>query len=127
MIVDTDVLIWYSRGHQSAINLVHSLDRFSISVVTYIEIIQGVRNKKELNIFKKALGILKVQVVQIDEQISTKAMFYIEQYALSQSMELADALIGACAVTKQIPLITGNEKHYKHLPEIKIQKFQIEN
>ena len=127
MIVDTDVLVWYSRGYQNAINLLHSLDGFSISVVTYMEIIQGVRNKKELNAFKKALGILKVKVIQMDEQISIKAMLFIEQYALSHSMELADALIGACAVTRQIPLITGNERHYKHLPEIKIQKFQIKN
>ena len=126
MIVDTDVLIWYSRGHQKAIDVIHSLDRFSLSVVTYIEIIQGVRNKKELNAFKKALGILNAQVIQIDELISTKAMFYVEQYALSHTMELADALIGASAVIKQLPLITGNEKHYKHLPEIKVQKFQIE-
>ena len=127
MIVDTDVLIWYSRGYQNAIDVIHSLDRFSISVVTYIEIIQGVRNKKELNAFKKALGILNAQVIQIDELISTKAMFYIEQYALSHSMELADALIGASTVIKQVPLLTGNEKHYKHLPEIRIQKFQIES
>ena len=126
MIVDTDVLIWYSRGHQKAIDVIHSLDRFSLSIVTYIEIIQGVRNKKELKTFKKALGILNAQVIQIDELISTKAMFYIEQYALSHTMELADALIGASAVIKQLPLITGNEKHYKHLPEIEIQKFQIE-
>ena len=125
MIVDTDLLIWYSKGHQKAIDVIHSFDKFSLSVVTYIEIIQGVRNKKELNAFKKALGILNVQVIQIDELISTKAMFYVEQYALSHSMELADALIGASAVIKQIPLITGNEKHYKHLPEIEIQKFQI--
>ena len=126
MIVDTDVLIWYSRGHQKAIDVIHSLDRFSLSVVTYIEIIQGVRNRKELNAFRKALGILNAQVIQIDELISTKAMFYVEQYALSHTMELADALIGASAVIKQLPLITGNEKHYKHLPEIKVQKFQIE-
>ncbi len=126
MIIDTDILIWYSRGYQKAIDAIHSLDRFSLSVVTYIEIIQGVRNKKELNAFKKALGILNAQVIQIDEQVSTKAMFYIEQYTLSHSMELADALIGASAVIKQLPLFTGNEKHYKHLPEIKIQKFQIE-
>lgn len=127
MIVDTDVLIWYSKGYQNAIDVIHSLDRFGISVVTYIELIQGVRNKRELNAFKKALGILNARVIQIDELISTKAMFYIEQYALSHSMELADALIGASAVTKQVPLLTGNEKHYKHLPEIKIQKFQIES
>ncbi|WP_339133633.1 MAG: type II toxin-antitoxin system VapC family toxin [Candidatus Electrothrix sp. GW3-4] len=126
MIVDTDVLIWYSRGYQNAIDLLHGLDRFSLSVVTYMEIVQGVRNKQELNAFKKALGILNAQVIQVDELISTKAMFYVEQYALSHSMELADALIGATAVIKQLPLITGNEKHYKQLPEIEIQKFLID-
>ena len=125
MIVDTDVLIWYSRGYQNAIEFLHGLDRFWLSVVTYMEIIQGVRNKQELNAFKKALGILNAQVIQIDELTSTKAMFYVEQYALSHSMELADALIGATAVNRQLPLITGNEKHYKHLPEIEIQKFLI--
>ncbi len=126
MIVDTDVLIWYSRGYQNAIDLLHALDRFSLSVVTYMEIVQSVRNKQELNAFKKALGILNAQVIQIDELISTKAMFYVEQYALSHSMELADALIGAAAIIRQLPLITGNEKHYKHLSEIEIQKFLID-
>ncbi len=123
MIVDTDVLIWYSREHQKAIELIHSLDTFFISVVTYMGIVQGVRNKKELNTFKKALGILNVKIFQIDELVSTKAMFFVEQYSLSHSMELADALIGATAIIKQVPLITGNEKHYRHLPEIKIKKF----
>lgn len=126
MIVDTDVLIWYSRGNQQAIDAIHGLERFSLSVVTYIEIIQGVRNKTELNAFKKALGILNAQIIQIDDLISTKAMFYVEQYALSHSMGLADALIGASAVIKQLPLITGNEKHYKHLPEIKLQTFKVD-
>lgn len=125
MIVDTDVLIWYSRGNQQAIDVIHGLERFSLSVVTYIEIIQGVRNKTELNAFKKALGILNAQIIQIDDLISTKAMFYVEQYALSHTMGLADALIGASSVIKQLPLITGNEKHYKHLPEIKLQPFKV--
>ena len=125
MIVDTDVLIWYSRGYQKAIDVLHNLDKFSISAITYIEIIQGVRNKKELNAFKKALGVLNVQVIQIDELISTKAMFFVEQYVLSHSMELADTLIGATAISKQMVLFTGNEKHYKHLPEIQIKKFEI--
>ncbi|MFA6011050.1 MAG: type II toxin-antitoxin system VapC family toxin [Desulfobacteraceae bacterium] len=125
MIVDTDVLIWYSRGNQQAIDVIHGLERFSLSVVTYIEIIQGVRNKTELNAFKKALGILNAQIIQIDDLISTKAMFYVEQYALSHTMVLADALIGASSVIKQLPLITGNEKHYKHLPEIKLQPFKV--
>jgi predicted nucleic acid-binding protein len=126
VIVDTDVLIWYSRGHQKAVDVIHSLDGFSMSVVTYMEIVQGVRNKKELHSFQKALRVLDARVVHIDELISTKAMFYVEHYALSHAMELADALIGASAVVRQLPLLTGNEKHYKHLPGIAIQKFLAE-
>jgi predicted nucleic acid-binding protein len=123
LIVDTDVLIWYSREHPAAIELLHDLDSFAISVVTYMEIVQGVRNKKELNTFKKALGVLNVKILQIDELVSTKAMFFVEQYALSHSMELADALVGATSIIKQMPLITGNGKHYRQLPGIQIQKF----
>ncbi len=125
MIVDTDVLIWYSRGNRKAIEFIHSLDFFSISVVTYMEIVQGVRNKGELSKFKKALGILNARVVQIDELISTKAMFFVEQFLLSHSMELVDALIGATSIIMQLPLITGNERHYRHLPQINIQKFDV--
>ena len=88
-----------------------------------MEIAQGVRNKRELNIFKKALGVLKVKVLQIDEQISSKAMFFIEQYTLSHSMELADALIGATTVVQHEKLLTGNVKHYRHLPDIQVEKF----
>ena len=123
MIVDTDVLIWYARENQHAIDLIHALNGFSISVITYMEIVQGARDKEELKHFKKALSTLNASVVQINEMISTRAMFFVEQYALSHSMELADALIGATAVVNQWPLITGNEKHYKHLPDIKIQRF----
>jgi hypothetical protein len=118
-------LIWYSRGYEKAIRFIHNLESFHISVVTYIEICQGVRNKVELNAFKKALNVLSIQTIQIDEYISTKAMFFVEQYSLSHAMELADALIGATATVRQDTLITGNEKHYKHLPGLEIQRFNI--
>ena len=50
-------------------------------------------------------------------------MFYIEQYALNYAMELAHALIGATAIISKTALITGNDKHYKHIPGLEIQKF----
>lgn len=123
MIVDTDVLIWYAKRNQNAVDLLHTSRDFSISVITYMEIVQGVRNKGELSAFKKALRSLKFSVLQINDIVSTKAMFFVEQYALSHSMELADALIGATAIVYQQPLLTGNEKHYKYLPDIQISKF----
>ena len=63
MIVDTDVLIWYSRNNEKAKELLHSLRGFPISVITYMEIIQGVRNKQELNHFKKSLSILNITLI----------------------------------------------------------------
>jgi predicted nucleic acid-binding protein len=123
LIVDSDVLIWYSRKNQQAVDLIHSLDNFSISVITYMEIMQGVRNKEELAAFKKALVVLNVDVIQLNALISTKAMLFVESYALSHSMQLGDALIGASAIILQKTLITANDKHYKYLPEIKVKKF----
>lgn len=123
MIVDTDVLIWYAKKNIHAIDLLHTSHGLNISVVTYMEIIQGVRNKVELKAFKKALSALKISVLQINDMVSTRAMFFVEQYALSHAMELADALIGATSLVYQLPLLTGNDKHYQHLPEIHISKF----
>jgi predicted nucleic acid-binding protein len=53
-LVDTDVLIWYLRGNQNAYDLIHSIGEFTISAVTYMELVQGMRNKEELRNLKKA-------------------------------------------------------------------------
>lgn len=88
-----------------------------------MEIVQGVRNKKELIMFKRALETLHIQVLQIEEWISSKAMLFVEQYSLSHSMELVDALIAATAIVHKETLLTGNSKHYRHLPHIEIEVF----
>ena len=56
MIIDTDVMIWFLRGNQRAIDLVIDAMPFSISIVTYMELVQGMRDKQELAKMKKALA-----------------------------------------------------------------------
>ena len=124
MIIDTDVLIWYLRGNDKAFQLIEKLDNFSISVVTYMEIVQGMRNKKELNNWRQALHAWNASIIYITEEISAKAMFAVEQHFLSHSLQLADALIGATAITHGLPLITGNDKHYKIMKEIQLKRFR---
>ncbi len=127
MLIDSDVLIWASRGNAKAIR---KLDKeaagFSISAVTYMELCQGMRNKTELAAFKKALNIWMVQVVPIDEAISYQAMFFVERYCLSHSLFLADALIAATARHLGEPLLTANTKHYSMIPEITLKRFRPE-
>jgi predicted nucleic acid-binding protein len=102
---------------------VHRNIPFSISVVTYIELVQGMRNKKELTTFKKQLSTWNIKIIQINPDISTRAMIYVEEFYLSFSMELADALIAATCINTSEVLLTANDKHYRHIPNMQIAKF----
>jgi len=123
VIVDTDVIIWYMRGNEKAYQAIENLNAFSISVVTYMELVQGMKNKHELNILRQTLRAWNSRIIYLSEDISAKAMFFVEQHFLSHSLELADALIGATAIAHGLPLMTGNGKHYKVLGELEIHKF----
>jgi len=123
LIIDTDVLIWHLRGNEKARDLIHKNIPFSISVVTYIELIQGMKDKKEMNSLIKQLAKWNVDIIQINQDISTRAMIYVENYHHSSAMELADALIAATSINNSEVLITGNEKHYKNIPNIQIKIF----
>ncbi len=124
MIIDTDVLIWYMRGNEKASEIIENSNTFFISVVTYIELVQGMRNKKELNNLRKALHGWSAQILYIPEEVSAKAMFHIEQHFLSHSLQLADALIGATAIAYGLPILTANDKHYRVMKDIQIKKFR---
>ena len=109
MIIDTDVLIWYLRGNKKAKIAVESNIPFSISVVTYMEIIQGMKNKDEFKIFQKQIQRWNIHIIQLSQEISSRAMFYIQEYFLSNSMMLADALIAATIVQNNEVLLTAND------------------
>jgi predicted nucleic acid-binding protein len=124
LIIDTDVIIWELRGNLSAKQIIHSSIPFNISVVTYIKLVQGMRNKQELDKFIKQLAKWNVNIIQINNDISTRAMIYVEEFFLSHSMELSDSLIAATCINNSEILLTANDKHYKHIPNIQLKKFQ---
>ena len=123
VLIDTDVIIWYMRGNENAFDIIENSNGFFISVVTYMELVQGMRNKKELTSLRKALHGWNAKILYVSEDISAKAMFFVEQHFLSHSIQLADALIGSTAIAYGLPILTGNEKHYKAMGDIKINKF----
>ncbi len=124
MLLDTDILIWYLRGNQKAFKLVENLKGFYISVITYIELIQGMRDKNELVELRKGIRTWNCKILHINEEISTKAMFYIERHYLSNSLQLADALIATTALVNGLTLSTGNDKHFKIIKELEIKQFR---
>lgn len=123
MIIETDVLVWYLRGNTRAKAIVEDAMPFSVSVVTYMELLQGMKDKDELRKFQKQMLKWNTNVIQIDQSISSRAMFYVQEYSLSHSMMLADALIAATAVQHSEALVTANDRHYKFIPTIECKKF----
>ena len=99
---------------------------FSISVVTYIELVQGMKNKSELRAFQHQIRDWKTEIIQLDPEISARAMFYAEEFTLSHSMMMTDALVAASAVRGSKILCTANEKHYRFIPLLELQIFEPE-
>lgn len=124
MIIDTDVLIWYLRGSEKAKKVVESNIPFSISAVTYMELIQGMKNKEECKIFQKQIKNWNIDIMQIDKEISSRAVFYMQEYSLSHSVMLADALIAATVVQTSETLLAANDKHYNYIPNIDCKRFE---
>ena len=123
MIIDTDVLIWYLRGNEKAKIFVEDAVPFTISVVTYMELVQGMKNKAEFKLFQKQMLKWNTNIIQIDQSISSRAMYYVQEYALSHSMMLADALIAATVIQNSEVLVTANDRHYTFIPNIECTKF----
>ena len=126
MLIDTDVIIWHMRGNPRATKALDRLQDPAISAVTYMELVQGMSNKRELKTLRKILGGRGIEIMPVNESISHKAMFLVEQHFHSHALRLADALIGATAVIYALPLLTANIKHYGVIKDITLERFRPE-
>lgn len=91
MLIDSDVLVWLTRGHPGAAKRLRQLQAWRISAVTYMERAQGCRNKAELERLKKGLVQHSTEIVPVTEAISKSAMQPIDTHSLSNGLQLGDA------------------------------------
>nr|VFJ69307.1 MAG: hypothetical protein BECKDK2373C_GA0170839_12134 [Candidatus Kentron sp. DK] len=124
MLLDTDVLIWYMRGDENARDLVDGLSDVTLSAVTYMELVQGMRNKVELAALDTALARWNAKPEAIGREISEHAVLLVRRYFLSHSLRMADALIAATALELNRPLITANDKHYRMIDGLDLVIFR---
>lgn len=120
ILCDTNIFISAFNGRQDTIDQLDKigLDEIVLSAVTVMELFQGMGNKEELARMKKKIRYY--DIVQIDQDISTKAIEFIESFKLSHGLQIPDAIIGATAVIYQIPLYTYNLRDFDFLPNINL-------
>jgi predicted nucleic acid-binding protein len=125
MLVDTDVLIWHLRGYAQATRQLDALAQLQLSAVSYLEVLQGLRNKAELLAVQKMLQRRQATLLPITEAITQQAIAMMETLALSHGLQMGDALIASTASVHQLPILTGNVKHFSAIPGVRVEPFVI--
>lgn len=124
MIFDTDVMIWAFRGNTKALDAIDAAPERAISAVTYMELLQGVRNKKEMLSMKRFLATLGFATLPVTANVSSRAVTIMEMTALKSDLGVADALIFATALDTGDTLLSGNIKHFKEVPLLSAAVFR---
>ncbi len=124
MIFDTDVLIWVSRRNTKAIRTVDSSESPELSVATYMELVEGARDKAELRATREMAVRYGFAFLPLTEEIGHRAVTYLEMYRLKSGLDLVDALVAATAVENGATLCTGNVKHFRAIAGLEIKAFR---
>ena len=124
MIFDTDILIWVQRGNLKAAKLIEQCNERYLSIQSYMELLQGARNKSQHKIVKDFIHDCQFSILPLTENIGHRALIYVEEFALSSNMRPGDAIIAATAVENNMHLNSSNSKHYKPVKELQLNVFK---
>ena len=120
ILLDTDVLIDFLRGHDKAVSFVNAnLDRIILSSIVVAELYAGVRGGKgdaEQVVLENFLSLFRV--VPISGDVAKLGGLYKRDYGRSHGVGLADAIVAATATLEDAELKTLNVKHYPMLQNI---------
>lgn len=86
LLVDTDVLIWHLRGYPKATRRLDRLPKLTISVISYLELLQGLRNRAEMLAIQKSLEMRNTERLAITPSITERAVALMEELALSHGL-----------------------------------------
>jgi predicted nucleic acid-binding protein len=118
-LIDTDVMIYLSRGNADAADYVDSLSDPAISIVTAQELIVGARDKRDLNAIDSLVSTYRV--IHIDAAIGQRAYALLKLYAKSDGLRTFDSLIAATAIEQNCTLVSRNRKHFAMIEGLRFE------
>ena len=119
ILLDTDVLVDFFRGHSKAVAFVnvHS-DRIILSAIVVAELYAGVKGDKEQAALDNFVSLFRV--VPVSAEIAKAGGLYKRGYGKSHGVGLADAIIVVTAEAENAKLKTLNIKHYPMLKGLRV-------
>lgn len=124
MLLDTDILISAQRGSDKAADFLDALNEKIISLQTYLELLQGVRNLVHQKATQEYILKSRFKILPFSENIGARALSYIEKYNLSHGLMAGDAIVAATAVENKLSLATQNLKRFRFIHGLKLEPFR---
>ncbi len=119
LLLDTDVLVEYLRGRQTAVDYLESLTSdLCVSVISVAELFAGARDGEEERSLKQFL--LAFTLLPVTEKVAQRGGLYRRDYGPSHGTGLANALIAATAEENGANLATFNRRHFPMVSRITV-------
>ncbi len=114
LLLDTDVLVDFLRGHSEAVAFVNAHSaRIILSSIVVAELYAGVRGDREQAVLEALVSLFRI--VPVSGEIAKTGGLYKRDYGKSHGVGLADAILAATAESENAELKTLNTKHYPML------------
>ncbi|MBA3531788.1 MAG: PIN domain-containing protein [Ardenticatenales bacterium] len=108
VLLDTTVILHIYRQYQPALTWLNNPQRYGVTSVTWLEVMEGVSSKSSQVRCKTLLSQCELLFLTAADQ--QWAMQQLEQFQFSHHIGMADCLIAAVAYRLQLPLYTHNLK-----------------
>ena len=121
MMFDTSVMVDFTRGDMAAAKVITDEPERQVPMPVWLELLQGVRNKRELAELLSLFRDFGIEVVPLTESIGARAAKLLEKHVLGDGLEALDALIAATALERDCELLTWNRKHFRSVGGLKLR------
>jgi len=112
-LLDTAIVVDLLRGYPPAVSWLEGQPQLGLSPVVWLEILDGVTDRKDQERAVKLLGhFLRIEVLSTDFDWAIRQALALR---LSHSVDMMDCLIAASAHRLAVPLFTRNLKHLQPL------------
>ena len=114
ILLDTDVLVDFLRGHSKAVAFINAHSaRIILSSIVVAELYAGVKGNAEQATLEDFISLFRV--VPVSAEIAKAGGLYKRDYGKSHGVGLADGILAATAEAENAELKTLNRKHYPML------------
>ncbi len=139
ILLDTDILSFFLRNQktsekkneqkatQKIKDYLKKNEKFSISIITYYELLNGLYfGDSEERTQEIELILDKHIILPISKEIAQKAaQIYTKLRSEGNIIAHNDILIAATAIVENLVLITNNNKHFDRIEELKMENWTV--